>query len=513
MGARGSIARRARACRAAYALATALVLGAPAAQAFRAPELSDAQKKTLKENFGFSVAKLKGPYTENFCVCPGGEKRPVRSENGALGTGCKEPVFCAAYRAPWAEALGRERLWLANIFSRDLYLWDSFPNHHDLVRGYILENYFTETHPEHKLAQLRAFGGLSGSEFETPAADAFAERYLASPDFSDGQHFLLIYELRKRFAVRGDMAQVQKVRSLAVRVQNVDPRFKPLRDAIHNQLSAGILPELKAFRDELPAGSERAQVDEIVTELAKLTALDETVLAPAGERAPGPGAQDALLGLAPAGGRRRACGDRQSRHAHAQRARDRRGARRKPRRRAAPRGPRRDRLERARAEERCGLRVEAGLDGAAVPRAGARAHRRELRRWAPDTARARRGGRRAGGPAGEGGPAACGLRAHLREGGAHRGVGAGQRAARLRGGLGALDLRPARRGRRHRRHPARLRAAPVRAGRDAPRRLRRRPRTARLLRGADLGGRAGAEPRPRRRPAEGGPGASRLHAQ
>ncbi len=63
-------------------------------------------------------------------------------------------------------------MYIANIFSRDLYLWDSFPDHNDLVRGYILEKYFIETNPNHKLSQLRAFGGLSGAEYETPASAA-----------------------------------------------------------------------------------------------------------------------------------------------------------------------------------------------------------------------------------------------------------------------------------------------------------------------------------------------------
>jgi hypothetical protein len=243
-------------------------------------ELTPAQQKTLRENYALSVSKLKGPYTENFCVCPGGAKRPVRSASGALGTGCKDPIFCSAYRAPWAEALAHERVYIANLFARDLYHWDSFPDHHDLVRGIVLEKYFVETNPEHKFAQLRAFGGLAGSEFETEASDRFFERYLASPDFQDGRHFLLAYELQKRFAVRGDMGQVQRVRAMAVRVQGMDARFKPLRDAIHNQISAALVPRVAAYRDKLPAGAERQQVDEIVTELRKLTTLDESVLGP-----------------------------------------------------------------------------------------------------------------------------------------------------------------------------------------------------------------------------------------
>jgi hypothetical protein len=251
---------------------------APPAGAFRAPELSAEQQKILRDNFALSVRKLKGPYTENFCVCPDGRKIPVRGPGGKIGVGCKDALFCAAYRAPWAEALAGRGVYIANIFSRDLYLWDTFPDHDDLVRGYILEKYFVETHPDHKLSKLRAFGGLSGSEYETAASVRFFESYLAAPEFDDTRDFLLAYELQRRFFVRQDLGQIQKVRALSVRIQNADPRFKPLRDAIHNQISAGLLPEIEAYRDRLPAGAKRAEVDELITEMRKLTAIDEGTL-------------------------------------------------------------------------------------------------------------------------------------------------------------------------------------------------------------------------------------------
>ena len=256
----------------------ALVSNATPAAAFRPLPLSPQDQKVLRDNFALCTAKLKGPYTENFCVCPDGKKTPVRGASGKLGSGCQNPIFCAAYRAAWAEALAKERVYIANIFSRDLYLWDSFPDHNDLVRGYILEKYFTETNPNHKLSQLRAFGGLSGAEYEAPASARFFERYLSAPEFNDARDFLLAYELQRRFFVRADLGQVDKVRALSVRIQNADPKFKPLRDAIHNQISAGLVPQLVAFRDPLPAGALRTQIDELITEITKLTALDESAL-------------------------------------------------------------------------------------------------------------------------------------------------------------------------------------------------------------------------------------------
>ena len=268
----------------------AVGLPRPAA-AFRAPELSAQDQKSLRDNFALSVAKLKGPYTENVCVCPDGRKIPVRNASGQLGIGCKDALFCGAYRAPWAEALGKDGVYIGNIFSRDLYLWDSFPDHSDLVRGYILEKYFVETNPRHKLSQLRAFGGLSGSEYEITATPRFFERYLASPEFNDTRDFLLAYELQKRYFIRDDVVQIEDVRAMAVRIHKADPKFKPLRDAVHNQISAGLIPPLEEYASKLPKGALRSQVDELIAELGKLTAPAERGLAGQVH-----GIQDAALG-------------------------------------------------------------------------------------------------------------------------------------------------------------------------------------------------------------------------
>jgi hypothetical protein len=240
--------------------------------------LRESDQKALRDNFALCNSKLKGPYTENFCVCSDGKKIPVRGANGRIDSGCKNPVFCAAFRAPWAEELAKRRVYVANLFSRDLYLWDSFPDHNDLVRGYILEKYFIETNPNSKLSRLRSFGGLSGVEYETPASARFFERYLAAPEFNDNRDFLLAYELQKRYFVREDLGQIEKVRAMSVRIQASDPKFKPLRDSIHNQLSAGILPQLVVFRDQLAPGSTRSQVESLITEIKKLTKLDEGAL-------------------------------------------------------------------------------------------------------------------------------------------------------------------------------------------------------------------------------------------
>ena len=102
---------------------------APPAAAFRPLPLPARDQKALHDSFALCTSKLKGPYTENFCVCADGKKIPVRGANGRIDTGCKNPLFCAAFRAPWAEELAKQRVYVANLFSRDFYLWDSFPDH------------------------------------------------------------------------------------------------------------------------------------------------------------------------------------------------------------------------------------------------------------------------------------------------------------------------------------------------------------------------------------------------
>src|SRR5262245_19189693 len=100
---------------AGFAFIAALGFALPA-EAFRPLPLSARDQKVLRANFALCVCKLKGPYTENFCVCSDGKKVPVRAENGQVGIGCKNPRFCAAFRALWAEALAKQRLYIGNIF-------------------------------------------------------------------------------------------------------------------------------------------------------------------------------------------------------------------------------------------------------------------------------------------------------------------------------------------------------------------------------------------------------------
>ncbi len=251
------------------------------AAALQGRDLSATQQAALKKRFTTILGKWKGPYTKNYCVCKDGTKAPVLGPDGKIRNACgsANTVFCGALRTELATVLGRqEGMYLGNFFSRDLHFWKRFPDHHNLIRGYILEKYFTETHPSHKLAQLRSYRGLTGSEYEARDMPRFFERYLALSSFNDYRHFLLAYELQKRFFVRNDQGQIQKARRLATRIQTRDAAFKPLRDATHNQITAALIPKLAAYRDQRRKRQDRAQVDALIAEIEKLTSLDEEVL-------------------------------------------------------------------------------------------------------------------------------------------------------------------------------------------------------------------------------------------
>jgi len=281
----------------------ALLLAATApAAAFRGGELSAADKQLLDRNYKIILQKKKGPFSPNYCVCEDGSKRPVMDSRGRITSPCAKPRFCAAFRAEWAESIATTGMYIGNIFASDLFEWDRFPDHHDLVRGYILERYFVATHPEHKLAEMRAYGGLSGAEYEARDMPLFFERYLASPDFNDSRHFILAYELQKRFFVRNEWGQIQEVRGMASRIQGYDPAFKPMRDATHNQVSASLVPMLAAYRDKLAAGNtrERKDIDALIAEIVRLTSLDEGALTPQLAEIEDAGLRGRLEGLLPA---------------------------------------------------------------------------------------------------------------------------------------------------------------------------------------------------------------------
>lgn len=261
----------------------ALLSGSPfSVQSASAPQLSDADKRKLSAAVTEIESTEKGPYTPNFCVCTDGSKHPVELPDGTLQNPCGTTHFCSGFRADWVSELTQHGMYIGNIFSADLFQWDDIPDHENLARGYILEKFYTDTHPNTKLGQLRAYGGLMGAEYEARDMPLFQERLLSDPEYNDFQHFILAYELQKRFFVRNDPAGIQAIRDLASNIRHMDENFKPLRDATHNQISAALIPRLAAYRDKLPKAyeKERAAISDLINKLDALTSLDQSALKP-----------------------------------------------------------------------------------------------------------------------------------------------------------------------------------------------------------------------------------------
>ncbi len=82
-----------------------LALIAAPATASQLKQLPDKQKAELKKNFQTALAKRKGPFGKNVCVCSDGRKEPVLRPDGSIQNVCGDKTqFCSAFRAPWAAA-------------------------------------------------------------------------------------------------------------------------------------------------------------------------------------------------------------------------------------------------------------------------------------------------------------------------------------------------------------------------------------------------------------------------
>jgi hypothetical protein len=274
-------------------LMTAIPKLSPAAAS---KELTAGQEKMLSQNWKTIQKKTKGPYSVNYCVCSDGSKKPVQAKDGSISNRCKSTNFCGAFRAPIGESLTTTGMYVGNIFSSDLFDWEIIPDHHNLVRGYILENYYMTSHPESKLAEMQTYGGLKGAEYEARDMPIFQEKYLLDPSYNDYRHFILSYELERRFFTRNDQGNIQKIRNLAIVIQQYDRNFKPLRDAVHGRISASLIPLLADYRDKLPASKkkEKGDISQLISDIKQLTSLDESILKPQIDSLSGKGAKDLL---------------------------------------------------------------------------------------------------------------------------------------------------------------------------------------------------------------------------
>ena len=188
-------------------------------------------------------------------------------------------LFCSAYRNRWGNTLAEHGVYVGNIFSNEVFLWDQNPDHHRLVKGFILEKYYMETHPESKLTMSRAYGGISGTEFEVKYAPMFFAKYYALADWNDFHDYLLQYELQRRFFCKCNLSLVNDIRNLSLVIYRSYPPFKPVKDLVHNRLSPGLVPLIEDFQKKHPQDRKNAEKYVRLIEIIRsLTYVDQSQL-------------------------------------------------------------------------------------------------------------------------------------------------------------------------------------------------------------------------------------------
>ena len=248
-------------------------------------ELTSKEKRVLKKTYKGILSKRKGPYTINTCTCTNGKLAPVADKNMRVRPNpCRElqgvgQLFCSAYRNNLAKKLAQHGVYVGNIFSNEVFLWDKHQDHQRLVKGFLLEKYYMETHPQSKLTMARAYGGISGTEFEVKYAPIFFSKYYALSDWKDFHSYLLQYELQRRFFCKCNLSQVNDIRNLSlVMYRNYKP-FKPVKDLVHNRLSPGLIPMIEDFQKKHPQDKKNAgKYKRLVALIKGLTYVDQNQL-------------------------------------------------------------------------------------------------------------------------------------------------------------------------------------------------------------------------------------------
>ena len=248
-------------------------------------ELSTRDKKELKSAYKTILAKRKGPFTINTCTCTNGKLAPVADKNMRVRANpCKElegvgQLFCSAYRNSFAKTLAKHGVYVGNIFSNEVHLWDETPDHHALVKGFVLEKYYMETHPESKLTMARAYGGISGTEYEVKYAPMFFARFYALESWNDFHDYLLQYELQRRFFCKCNLGLVNDIRNLSLVIYRSYKPFKPVKDLVHNRLSPSLVNLIEDFKKKHPQDTKNAEkYDRLVEMIRGLTYVDQNQL-------------------------------------------------------------------------------------------------------------------------------------------------------------------------------------------------------------------------------------------
>ncbi len=248
-------------------------------------ELVPKEKKELKRTYKAILSKKKGPYTINTCTCTNGKLAPVADKNMRVRPNpCRElegvgQLFCSAYRNDLAKKLARHGVYVANIFSNEVFLWDKHQDHQRLVKGFLLEKYYMETHPQSKLTMARAYGGISGTEFEVKYAPVFFNKYYALSEWNDFHNYLLQYELQRRFFCKCNLSLVNDIRNLSLVIYRNYKPFKPVKDLVHNRLSPGLIPMIEDFQKNHPQDEKNAEkYRQLIALIKAVTYVDQNQL-------------------------------------------------------------------------------------------------------------------------------------------------------------------------------------------------------------------------------------------
>ena len=248
-------------------------------------ELSSKEKNSLKSAYKTILGKRKGPFGMNTCTCTNGKLAQVADKNMRVRPNpCRElqksgQLFCSAYRNKFGETLAHNGVYVGNIFSNEVFLWDKNPDHHRLVKGFILEKYYMETHPESKLTMARAYGGISGTEFEVKYAPTFFAKYYALSDWKDFHNYLLQYELQRRFFCKDNLSLVNDIRNVSLVIYRNYKPFKPVKDLVHNRLSPSLVPLIEDFQKKHPQDRKNAKKYKRLIEMIRsLTYVDQSQL-------------------------------------------------------------------------------------------------------------------------------------------------------------------------------------------------------------------------------------------
>ncbi|MCP4667503.1 MAG: hypothetical protein GY849_14170, partial [Deltaproteobacteria bacterium] len=143
-------------------------------------------------------------------------------------------------------------------------------------RGFVLEKFYMETHPKSKLTLSRAYGGISGAEFEVKYAPIFFSKYYALQDWTDFRHYLLQYELQRRFFLKSNMSLINDIRNLSLVVYRSYPPFKPVKDLLHNRLSPGLIPMIEDFQKKHPQDKKNAgNYKKLIAYVKQMTLVDK----------------------------------------------------------------------------------------------------------------------------------------------------------------------------------------------------------------------------------------------